>query len=350
MKFSQPPGMPPGLGPSPGSIRNTLGSGLKNSGFFQKDGHIQNMRGGFIGPKQAWPQPGGGIPPQSYGQMPNQISNQGDPRFNPQYNPQYNNPYPSNINQPNANMMQNPNMMPNAGTIPNANIPNSGMQSMDMQSGGGKMGKGPFSFLGGNGPAGGFPQARQLVLQAAAEGIIGNGVATISPDNSFLMIANLPPPHTFQAGGLQGGSRFSPVYATYLVDKKGKSGFLAGVLSPVGNGVYRAQFRSQVPLNPYERVIVSVENPQRLGQAPAGPIILKVKEPAGPAAFFIPFKNAAGSVWGKIAGLTKRGVKAPIPTPEAAIPDGIASETIQETLSAAGSIPSVLPPSIPPKP
>lgn len=196
-------------------------------------------------------------------------------------------------------------------------------QGTNTSSGSGKMGKGPFSFLGSDGGFGGMPQMRQLVLQAAAEGIMGNGVATISPDNTFLMVANLPPPNVFQSGGSPGGK--GPVYATYLVDKKGQTGFLAGVMAPVGNGVYRAQFNSPVPLAPYERVVVSVENPQYLGQAPRGPIILKVKEATGPATFVKPFRNAAGSLWGKISGLFGGGGKVPVPGPETYVPEAVVS-------------------------
>ncbi|MHB1651853.1 MAG: hypothetical protein ACYCVD_05155 [Desulfitobacteriaceae bacterium] len=290
MKFGQSP-MPPGPGMSPGAIRDTLGSGLKSSGVFQKDGHIQNMRGGFMGPKQGSPYP-----------MPIGL-------------PQ--NQYPQNNDfggQTNLGMQANSGIQANNGVIYNSGIPvTQGMQST---------GKGPFSFLGGNGYGGGFPQSRQLILQAAGEGINGNGVATISPDNTFVMVANLPPPQTFQTAGYPGGGRGNAVYASYLVDKKGKSGFFAGVLSPVGSGVYRTQFRSQVPLDPYERVVVSVENPQQIGQAPNGPIILTVKGPTGPIAFLTPFKNAAGSVWGKISGFTKWGAKAPIPAPEVIAPEG----------------------------
>ncbi|KGP74972.1 hypothetical protein JT05_13235, partial [Desulfosporosinus sp. Tol-M] len=154
-------------------------------------------------------------------------------------------------------------------------------------------------------------QARQLILQAAQQGIIGNGVATISPDNSFLLIANLPAPQTFLGQGQTG------MYASYLVDDKGKTGFLAGVLRSVGNGVYRAHFHSQVPLHHYSRVVVSVENPAQLGQAPNGPIILKVKEPMGMMTFLTPMKNTATTVWGKISGLIN-GRKKPAINPEAA--------------------------------
>ena len=65
--LGQPPGFfGPGASPG-GSIRNTLGSGLKSLGVFQKDGKINNMRGGFIGPK-AGPQ----YPPASRPGFPSQ--------------------------------------------------------------------------------------------------------------------------------------------------------------------------------------------------------------------------------------------------------------------------------------
>lgn len=296
MPMMMPPGQPGG---SPGSIRNTLGSGLKSSGFFQKDGHVQNMRGGFIGPKQGYPMAPeySAFPPGGNGQIPGGAT------------------------------------MPGMAGVPGAGV----------QPGGGNMGSGPFSFLGSNVPS--SFQARQLILQPAGEGITGNGVATISSDNTFVMVANLPPPHTFQT--MQpGGVRTAVVYATYLVDKKGKNGFLAGILSPVGNGAYRAQFRSQVPLTNYERVIVSVENPQHLGHAPNGMIVLKVKEPMGPMVVLTPIKNAAGSLWGKIAGLTKRGVKPPVPGTEAVVPGAVE----QVLPGPAPGVPMFPTPPIPPTP
>lgn len=242
-----------GPGPSPGgSIRNTLGSGLKNMGVFQKDGQINNLRGGFIGPKQ----PAGGLPggfPSGYPQQGFQGYGQG--------------------------------AVPGAGTS--------------------------------------FTQPRQLILQSAYPGITGNGIATISPDNTFLLVANLPPPNNFVSG--QGMSS----YAAYLVDKKGQTGFLAGVLRPVGNGVYQTQFKSPVPLHPYERVVVSVESNGRLGQAPNGPIILKVPEPKGPSAFINPIKNTGGAIWRKVTGLFQRSPKAP------AVPGGAAELPLP---GAAGSV------------
>lgn len=285
-----PPNAPPGPGYSPGSIRNTLGSGLKNSGVFQKDGHVQNLRGGFIGSKQPPMAPNwGGAPP---------MNPQGSPPMGQSFGTQPGMGGPG-MGQPGMGQPGMGQGMPgNQGGM----IANQGGMP-----GGENMAYG--QFMGG----GGFNQPRQLVLQATQPGISGNGVATISPDNSFMLIANLPPPHSFLNQGSTGYSaRTSAVYATYLVDKKGKNGFLAGILTPIGNGAYRAQFRSSVPLIPYERVIVSVENPQALGQAPNGPIILKVKEPMGAAAFLSPMKRAAGSVWGKISGLRK---KPPVPVP-----------------------------------
>ena len=219
-----------GQGYSPGTIRNTLGSGLKSSGFFQKDGQIQNSRGGFIGAKKA------SHPGTPY---------QGSP--------------------------------------------------------------------GGQGVVYNQAQVRQLILQPAQEGINGNGAVTISPDNSFLLIANLPPPQMFLGQGQTG------TYAAYLVDDKGQTGFLVGLLRSVGNGVYRAHFQSPVPLYHYTRVVVSVENPTQLGQAPYGPIILKVNEPVGMMSFLNPMKNTATTVWGKISGMIK-GRKKPAISPDAAPP------------------------------
>lgn len=259
-----------GQGYSPGAIRNTLGSGLKASGFFQKDGQIQNSRGGFIGAKQPPPQ---GIPYQT----PPPAQGTG---FVPQQQSGYNQGMGYNQNQ-------------------------------------------GYSQV----------QARQLILQAAQEGIMGNGVATISPDNSFLLIANLPAPQTFLGQGQTG------MYAAYLVDDKGKTGFLVGGLRSVGNGVYRAHFQSQVPLHHYSRVVVSVENPAQLGQAPNGPIILKVKEPMGMMTFLTPMKNTATTIWGKISGLIKSRKK-PAISPEAA---PISPELLQ-SLNQMGVAPATIVP------
>jgi hypothetical protein len=259
-----------GQGYSPGAIRNTLGSGLKASGFFQKDGQIQNLRGGFIGAKQP---PSQGIPYQT----PPPALGTGFPQQQSGYN---------------QGLMYTQGQRYNQGGY------NQGM--------GYNQGVGYNQGLGYN-----QGQARQLILQAAQQGIIGNGVATISPDNSFLLIVNLPAPQTFLGQGQTG------MYASYLVDDKGKTGFLAGVLRSVGNGVYRAHFHSQVPLHHYSRVVVSVENPAQLGQAPNGPIILKVKEPMGMMTFLTPMKNTATTVWGKISGLIN-GRKKPAINPEAA--------------------------------
>ena len=283
-------------GYSPGAIRNTLGSGLKASGFFQKDGQIQNSRGGFIGAKQP---PLQGIP--------------------------YQTPPPAQgtgfIHQQQSGYNQG--LMHTQGQGHNQGGYNQGM--------GYNQNQGYYQA-----PA----QARQLILEAAQQGIIGNGVATISPDNSFLLIANLPAPQTFLAQGQTG------MYASYLVDDKGKTGFLVGVLRSVGNGVYRIHFQSQVPLHHYSRVVVSVENPVRLGQAPYGPIILKVKEPMGMMTFLTPMKNTATTIWGKISGLINSRKKPEI-SPEGA---PISPELIQ-SLNQMGVAPdTIVPPtsSLPP--
>lgn len=272
-----------GSGYSPGSIRNTLGSGLKASGVFQKDGQIQNLRGGFIGTKQAphlgnqWqgPPPGQGGANPGMGYTPEQGYNPGIP-----YN-----------------------------------------QAMPYNQG----------------------QARQLILQAAQEGISGNGVATISPDNSFLLIANLPTPQTFLGLGQPG------VYAAYLVDDRGKTGFLVGPLRQVGNGVYRAHFQSPVPLHHYDRVVVSAENPARLGQAPNGPLILKVKDPMGVMTFLRPMKSTASSIWGKITGFVNGRKKPPI-GPEVPIPTEAPpmSPELMQSLNQMGINPETPAPPLPP--
>nr|WP_242837462.1 hypothetical protein [Desulfitobacterium metallireducens] len=223
--------LPGGTGMTPGgSIRNTLGAGLKSRGVFQKDGKINNSRGGFIGPKQG---------------------------------------------------------------------------------GGGGMGSGPFSFLGQGGGGQALNQPRQLILEPTQAGISANGIATISPDNLFTCIANLPSPNTLMGQG-------NGTYAAYLVDEKGSTGFLAGVLRPVGSGVYQTQFRSQVPLLHYSRVLITVENPQNLGHVPNGPIILQVKQPMGASRFLNPVKKAGGSVWQKISGFVRGRGATPVapPVPE----------------------------------
>jgi hypothetical protein len=246
--FSGGQGMAPG-----GSLRNTLGAGLKSKGVFQKDGKLNNSRGGFIGPKQG---------------------------------------------------------------------------------GGGGMGSGPFSFLGQGGSGQVVNQPRQLILEPAQAGISANGIATISPDNLFTCIANLPSPNTLMGQGYG-------TYAAYLVDEKGSTGFLAGILRSVGSGVYQTQFRSQVPLLHYNRVLITIENPQRIGHVPAGPIILQVKQPMGPSRFLSPVKKAGGSVWQKISGFVRgRGNAPAVPIAPTGLDEGIPSP----------EIPQAVDPTIPPTP
>ncbi|RNC62814.1 MAG: hypothetical protein AWM53_01914 [Candidatus Dichloromethanomonas elyunquensis] len=147
--------------------------------------------------------------------------------------------------------------------------------------------KGSGGLLGGDsvGP-------RQLTL-VPSEGYSGNGMASIGMDNSFSLIAHLPPPHTL--------SPYAPVvYAAYLVDGKGQNGFYAGTLKAAGNGMYQANFRSPVPLVHYNRVVVSLESPQGIGQAPQGPIVMKVKE--GFLDGFGPVKKIGGDMWGRVKG------------------------------------------------
>ncbi|MHB8127113.1 MAG: hypothetical protein ACYDEJ_16060 [Desulfitobacteriaceae bacterium] len=315
------PGQVPGgqYGPPPqtpgGSIRNNLGAGLKQSGFFQKDGQINNLRGGFIGPKQPQPSTLQGM------------SGELDPRLNPGYG-NFQTGMPTQAGQAVA---------PNYGRTLGSGFGG----GMSGRLGGGGSGKGPFSFLGSGASAGNPNLPRQLILQASQEGIVGNGVATISPDNFFFLVANLPSPHTFLNQG-QG----SATYASYLVDNKGQTGFLAGVLRPIGNGVYQTQFRSSVPLSHYNRVVVSVENPQYLGQTPNGPIILKVKEPMGAVAFLSPMKNAGGSLWKKVSGLFRGKSKEIIPP---VVPESsqVAPELIQ-SLNQMGVSVNPAPPTLPP--
>ncbi len=292
--FPTLPNAPLGPGYSPGAIRNTLGSGLKASGFFQKDGQIQNSRGGFMGPKQSsFPGPVQGNPWQA------PPTSQSMSAF----------PHQTGGNNQSMGYGQNMGFDQSPGYY-------------------------QPQFQGANQ---GMNQSRQLILQAAQEGIIGNGVATISPDNSFLLIANLPPPQTFLGQGQVGQ------YAAYLVDDKGKTGFLAGVLRPVGNGVYRAHFQSQVPLYPYSRTVVSVESLGQLGQAPNGPIILKVKEPMGVMTFLAPVKNTASSVWGKISNLIS-GRKKPAISPDSAP----VSPEVLRSLNQMGVSPEAMVSPIPP--
>lgn len=251
------PSMGQGSGPyyqpsSFGSIRNTLGSNLKNRGVFQKDGQIHNLRGGFLGHQRP-----SGAPVQ-------------------------------------------------------------GRENMGMNFGGAEM-----------------PRQRELILQAAHEGIQGNGLATISPDHTFLLVANLPPPHTFIQGMEWNGHA---VYACYLVDRKGRTGFMAGVMTPVGSGVYRAYFHSTVPLTSYEKVVISVENPQRLGQYPYGPIILKVKDAPGPVEFLRQMKGLAQNAGGKINGLFHRFVK-PAPLNEEPLGGALEGELSSTMIPGVESLP-----------
>lgn len=133
---------------------------------------------------------------------------------------------------------------------------------------------------------------RQLSL-VASQGFSGNGMASIGMDNSFSVIAHLPPPHSF--------SPYAPaVYAAYLVDEKGKNGFYAGTLRAAGGGMYQMYFRSPVPLVHYDKVVVSLEHPQGIGQFPQGPIIMKVKE--GLFDSMGPVKRVGGNIWGKVKG------------------------------------------------
>lgn len=145
-------------------------------------------------------------------------------------------------------------------------------------------------------------QTRQLILESAA-GIAGNGIATIGADNSFSLIAHLPQPSVL--------SSVPSVYAAYLVDAKGSNGFCAGTLSSAGSGMYQLRFRSQVPLVHYDKVIISLENPQAVMHYPQGPVLLQVKPGflagmgIGGLAFLEPLKKVGGTVFGKAAGFVR---------------------------------------------
>lgn len=154
-------------------------------------------------------------------------------------------------------------------------------------------GQGLFSKGGSGGLLGANPMSPRLLNMVPSEGLSGNGMATIGVDNTFSVIAHLPAPHTL--------SPYSPaVYAAYLVDGKGKNGFYAGTLRAAGNGVYQANFRSPVPLIHYDKVVISLESPTGIGQAPQGPIVMKVKE--GFLDGFGPVKKMGGDMWGKVKG------------------------------------------------
>lgn len=133
--------------------------------------------------------------------------------------------------------------------------------------------------------------SRQLNL-TSLEGFTGNGIATIGVDNTFSVLAHMPPPHAV--------SPYPAVYAAYLVDSRGKNGFFAGILRPAGNGMYQAYFRSPVPLVHYDKVVVSLENPQTIAQTPQGPIVMKVKE--GFLDGLGPVKKIGSNVWGRLKG------------------------------------------------
>ena len=139
---------------------------------------------------------------------------------------------------------------------------------------------------------------RQLNL-VASEGFSGNGMASIGMDNTFSVIAHMPPPHTV--------SGYPAVYAAYLVDAKGKSGFFAGTLKPAGNGMYQASFRSPVPLVHYDKVVISLESPQSIMQSPQGPIVMKVKEGVFGGGLE-PVKRIGGDVWGRVKGFVSNRI------------------------------------------
>jgi len=146
------------------------------------------------------------------------------------------------------------------------------------------------------GRAGGVPGSRQMSL-VCSQGFTGNGMATIGADNTFSVIAHMPSPHTL--------SPYPAVYAAYLVDNKGKNGFFAGTLKPAGNGIYQTNFRSPVPLVHYDKVVISLESPQSIMQAPQGPIVMKVKEGIFDGGL-APIKKVGGNIWGKMKDFVGR--------------------------------------------
>lgn len=310
---------------SPGTLRDTLGSGLKRSGFFSKDGQIQNMRGGFFGPKNSQV-PGQVATPQPLPQaMPTSVQPSGQqtpawthpsqqypvfPDYASQLGAQGQSPYATNpVAQPNTVSPQN--YVPQTNVLPQSNMaaqPNPMAQQKPAQAlpqyqptpnhmSPYQQGQIPQGLQAPQAPP---PGPRQYVLQAAFEGVSGNGVATITPDNAFLLVATLPQPQTFAQGN------FGAVYAAYLVDKKGTSGFMAGILKNLGSGIYQVQFKSPIPLVHYDKVVVSVESPQNLGQAPNGTIVLKVKDAVTVGTFLNPIKDVGGSIFEKISKLIQK--------------------------------------------
>ena len=154
-------------------------------------------------------------------------------------------------------------------------------------------GPGLITRAASGGLLGGNPLGPRTLNLVASEGISGNGMATIGLDNTFSILAHLPPPHTLNP--------YAPaVYAAYLVDKKGQNGFYAGTLRAVGNGMYQAYFRSPVPLIHYDKVVVSLESPQGITQVPRGPIVLKVKP--GMLDSFGPVRKMGSDMWGRVKG------------------------------------------------
>lgn len=188
-----------------------------------------------------------------------------------------------------------------------------GKRMFGHNKGAGLFSQGSGGLLGGNsGP-------RMINLVAASQGFTGNGMATIGLDNTFSVIAHLPPPHTL--------SPYSPaVYAAYLVDSKGKSGFYAGTLRAAGNGMYQCNFKSPVPLIHYNKVSISLESPHNIGQAPQGPIIMKVKE--GLMDGFGPVKKVGGDMWGKVKGFVGNRFGRSAEVPEESIDPGPSQQQI----------------------
>ncbi|MDR3269908.1 MAG: hypothetical protein LBT32_00110 [Peptococcaceae bacterium] len=148
---------------------------------------------------------------------------------------------------------------------------------------------------------------REWRLQTIQPGIPGSGLAVVAGDSKFLLMAYLPSP---QALAQMTGGNISAGYVCYLADSKGKTGFMVGVLNHSGNGMYQLFFQSPVPLTPYARVLVSLENLQKAGQVPKGRILLSGSTSGSPLIWFKPMgkvAKSAGSALGKaIGGLIKR--------------------------------------------
>lgn len=173
-----------------------------------------------------------------------------------------------------------------------------------------------FQGLGqpGVSPMGKPIKPKQFNLKAAGMGQSGTGIATINDANTFSLIANnLPDPAGFPTNSQQP----PPVYVAYLTNRKGQGSFSVGQLYPLGGGTYRAFFQSNVPFYDYDQVVVSLENPYSIGNAPIGPVVLASATGAG-ISLPKPVSNFFSSTWEKIKGVGKGLGKKNEPAPEAA--------------------------------